>query len=76
MGIKERITRLEQIKGNKMPNQLIIYETITQLNPREPRAPTDEEVAAYKETIVWTRPIHFANWNGERFGDSEGGIRQ
>ena len=75
MGIKERITKLEQINGNVPKRHLIIYEPITQLNPREPRAPSDEEVAAYEKTIVWTRPIHFTNWNGERFGDSEGGIR-
>jgi len=73
MTIKNRVEKLEQIKGNVPKRQLIIYETVTSLNPREPRAPTDGEVAAYKETIVWTRPIQFTSWNGERFGDSEGG---
>jgi hypothetical protein len=78
MSIKDRIKRLEQIRGSVPERRLIIYETVcgrdaTEAEKAACRAPTSAEIAAYKKTIDFKRfPVHIANWDGLKFIDKGG----
>jgi hypothetical protein len=41
-----------------------IYGILVEAGAREP---TEAEATAYRDTLDWTNPIHFAKWNGEKF---------
>jgi hypothetical protein len=63
MSLRDRIRRLEKSHGKELKPVFVVMELVTHLNPREPRAPTEAEIEAFKKTLDWRGcPVHLAFW--------------